>query len=70
MVDSRTVRFPLPIDYNVDIIFSGVTSSELTENTCAFPGVRAKTFGDRNVMLNGSITLRPSEKNIFPNSDI
>ena len=61
MVDSRTVHFPLPIDYDVDVIFSGVTSSEVTENTGAFPGVRAKTFGDRNVMLNGSITLRPSE---------
>ena len=62
MVDSRTVHFPLPIDYDVYVIFSGVTSSEVTENTGAFPGVRAKTFGDRNVMLNGSITLRPSEK--------
>jgi len=61
MVDSRTVHFPLPIDYDVDVIFSGVMSSEMTENTCAFPGVRAKTFGDRNVMLNRNITLWPSD---------
>ena len=62
MVGSRSYDFPLPIDYDVYVIFSGVTSSEVTENTGAFPGVRAKTFGDRDITLNGSITLRPSDK--------
>ena len=65
MVGCRSYDFPLPIDYDVYVIFSGVTSSEVTENTCTFPGVRAKTFGDRNVMLNGSITLRPFEKHLL-----